>query len=512
MVITCICIKFQSVYFSSRISGAFLFFPLPKSKILWYNIGIWTFSVPFKELFMYSKQISDYIESQKDNMLKDIARLIAIPSVRGQATPDYPFGEMPAKALFEFLAIANEHGFKTTNIQNAIGFADLNDGELELGMLAHADVVPEGDGWTWDPYTMTIDGDNIVGRGTSDNKGPMIAALYAMKAVKDLNIPDSKNVRLIVGSDEECGSGDLPYYFNNYESPKYSFSPDAEFPLINIEKGRFAPKFCAEIANDDNIVSIESGIAVNAVPHLAKVELKNVCECKVKSACEKVSASTGVTFDISSGDVVTVIANGKAAHASLPHGGNNALTAMLEMLSSLELDSKLAKLLLSLSKLFPHGDYYGKAMGVARSDEMSGDLTMSLDIMKYDGNTLTANIDCRMAVSATQENTVDPTIENLKSAGFDVDPVNVVAPHYVDPELPFVKTLLSVYEKHTGLKGECIAIGGGTYVHDIENGVAFGCIMPDFDTHMHGADEFMPIDDLITSAKIFADAIVQICN
>ena len=153
---------------------------------------------------MYTKQISEYIDSQKDNILRDIARLISIPSVRGQATPDYPFGEMPAKALFEALDICREHGFATTNVHNAIGFADMNDGELELGILAHADVVPEGDGWDSDPYTMTINGDNIIGRGTSDDKGPMIAALYAMKAVKDLNIPLSKNVRLIIGSDEEC--------------------------------------------------------------------------------------------------------------------------------------------------------------------------------------------------------------------------------------------------------------------------------------------------------------------
>ena len=461
---------------------------------------------------MYTKQISEYIDSQKDNILRDIARLISIPSVRGQATPDYPFGEMPAKALFEALDICREHGFKTTNVHNAIGFADMNDGELELGILAHADVVPEGDGWDSDPYTMTINGDNIIGRGTSDDKGPMIAALYAMKAVKDLGIPLSKNVRLIIGSDEECGSGDLPYYFSEYETPKYSFSPDAEFPLINIEKGRFAPEFSVNVSNDAHILSIESGIAVNAVPHIAKLELKDVCECKVKKACEAVSARTGVTFEVNEGENITVIANGKAAHASLPHGGNNALTAMLEMLSSLELDSELSNILSSLSKLYPHGDYHGKAIGVARCDDMSGELTMSLDVMKYDGSTLIGNIDCRMPVTSTEENTVVPTVARLRKIGFNVATPRLTEPHYVDPELPFIKTLLSVYEKHTGLKGECLAIGGGTYVHDINNGVAFGCILPDLDTHMHGANEFMPIKDILMSAKIFADAIIQICK
>ncbi len=155
---------------------------------------------------------------------------------------------------------------------------------------------------------------------------------------------------------------------------------------------------------------------------------------------------------------------------------------------------------------------YGKAIGVARCDDMSGELTMSLDVMKYDGSTLIGNIDCRMPVTSTEENTVIPTVSRLKQIGFNVATPRLTEPHYVDPELPFIKTLLSVYEKHTGLKGECLAIGGGTYVHDINNGVAFGCILPDLDTHMHGANEFMPIKDILMSAKIFADAIIQICK
>lgn len=462
---------------------------------------------------MYTKQISDYIDSQKDNMLRDIARLVNIPSVKGAPTNNCPFGEMPAKALSEALDICRECGLETVNVHNAIGFADINSKPLELGILAHVDVVPEGDGWSTDPYHMEYKDGNIIGRGTSDDKGAAIAAIYAMKAIKSLGIDLKTNVRMIIGSDEECGSGDLPHYFNNYETPKYSFSPDAEFPLINIEKGRFAPHFEKEIQNEKHIIMFDSGIAVNAVPHIAVMKLRDVDVDKVNKACKNVSSLTNIDFEVAVEDLITVVtAYGKAAHASTPLMGNNALTAMLSVICELNLDSEVSHIFSLLASFFPHGDTNGNAMGVARKDDVSGELTMSLDILKFDGNNISGSIDCRMPVSSNEENTALPTIKNLENIGFNVSSADVVPPHHVDENLPFIKTLLSVYEKHTGLKGECMAIGGGTYVHDITNGVAFGCIMPDVDTHMHGANEFMPFEDLVTSAKIFADAIIGICG
>ena len=70
--------------------------------------------------------------------------------------------------------------------------------------------------------------------------------------------------------------------------------------------------------------------------------------------------------------------------------------------------------------------------------------------------------------------------------------------------------LLKVYEEQTGLKGECLAIGGGTYVHDIEGGVAFGAEFPNQEHNMHGADEFIEIETLSKNSKIFAHSIVEL--
>ena len=117
-----------------------------------------------------------------------------------------------------------------------------------------------------------------------------------------------------------------------------------------------------------------------------------------------------------------------------------------------------------------------------------------------------------MPLAANDENLIIPIKEKLNDIGFSTDDLSYTPVHHVDENSPFIQTLLSAYERHTGKKGECVAIGGGTYVHEIENGVAFGAIMPDCNTHMHGTNEFMPIKDLITAAKIYADVIIKLCK
>ncbi len=465
---------------------------------------------------MYTKQIFDYIEQNKDNMVSDIAELIAIPSVRGEEKPGAPFGENPAKALKKALEICQSHGFAVKNIENAIGYADMNDKELELGILAHMDVVPVSDGWVTDPFTMAEKDGIIYGRGVADDKGPAVAALYAMKAIKELNIPLKKNVRLILGSDEECGSGDLPYYFNNEKTPKYSFSPDAEFPVINTEKGRFAPFFTSEVSLEGampRVCGFNSGSVINAVPDEAVIVVSGLTAEDIRSVAEKISEKISATFIIEDGEKIKITVKGRAAHASIPHTGINALTAGLELIKALPLaDCKSTRLFKALAELFPHGDTEGNALGIAREDEISGKLTASLDIMSFDGTLFKGAADLRLPLACTKENTVDVIEAALKQVGLELRVNRMSKPHHVPSELPFIKTLLRSFETVTGQKGECVAMGGGTYVHDIENGVAFGPVMLESVTNMHGANEQIKVDELLTAAKIYALAIADICG
>ena len=454
--------------------------------------------------------IRKYFEEHKSEMLDCISALVEIPSVRSEAAEGKPFGEKPYEALECALEMAESFGFRIQNHDGYVGTADMGTGEPELGILAHLDVVPAGEGWHTDPFRMTVDGDRILGRGVSDDKGPAVCALFAMKAVRDLQLSVSKNCRLILGTDEECGSSDIAHYFKKAKPARYTFTPDANFPVTNGEKGRFTKHFYKDVDLDSEekaVVSINAGAAANAVPSFAEAVLKGVSEEEINRAVA-LSENTGAEFSI---DGEKIICSGTSAHASLPENGNNPITALFEMLSHIDFSEKTNGFIASLVKLFPHGKYNGEALGVDMSD-MLGRLTLTLDIVNFDGRHFDGCFDTRTPMCATQENCAEKIRTELEKYGFSIENTEMIKPHYVDENSDFVKTLLAAYEKYSGDKGECISMGGGTYVHNIESGVAFGAISRGLQTNMHGADEFMPIDDLLTAAEVFTQVIADICR
>lgn len=454
--------------------------------------------------------IKDYFEKNKQAIIECIEKLVAIPSVKDEAEDGKPFGAKPYEALCCALDMASEFGFKTENCDGYVGTVDMDEGEPELGILAHLDVVPAGDGWHTDPFKVVVDGDRILGRGVSDDKGPAVCALFAMKAIKDLKIPVTKNCRLILGTDEECGSGDLAYYFQTAKPAKYTFTPDANFPVTNGEKGRFTKHFYADVdlkGEERTVVSIKAGVAANAVPSFAEAVVSGITEAEIEEAIG-LSECTKTEFSFDGGKIRCM---GTSAHASLPETGNNPITALIEMLSNIKFDSKTEKLVTSLKALFPHGKWNGEAFGVDMCDKL-GNLTLTLDVVNFDGKRFEGCFDTRTPMSATVENCAEVIKSKLEEYGFEIENTDMIAPHYVDENSDFVKTLLSAYESYTGDKGDCICMGGGTYVHNIESGVAFGAIARDVQTNMHGADEFMPIADLLTAAEIFTQVIADICK
>lgn len=466
---------------------------------------------------MYREKIDAYIDSKKDEMLADLSRLVRINSQRGEAKAGMPFGEGPAKVLAEAEDLLKEHGFAVTNYDNYVVTGDFSDAEKVLDILAHLDVVPVTDDWTVTrPFEPKVVGGRIYGRGTADDKGPAIAALYAMKAIKELGIPMKKSVRLILGSDEECGSGDLDYYYRKEEEAPYTFTPDAEFPVINIEKGRFAPKLTAQFQEGlklPGVLSLKSGDKVNVVPQRAQAMIAGVADSDLSRAAEEVGAATGVAFTLTRCEGYYVVdAKGQAAHASTPEEGKNALTAMLRFISKLDLAvSQGHNALNVLDQLFPYEDTCGKTLGIYCENKESGALTLSFSMLDYTPEKMSAAFDARLPIGCQDANTKEPVAKLLSEFGIYLTG-ELVGPHCVPGDSQFVKTLLGSYERYTGIKGEPLAIGGGTYVHGLERGVAFGCMSSDVDNHMHGDDEFMEIDTLLMSAKIFADAIIKICN
>ena len=467
---------------------------------------------------MYRDQIDAYIDSKKEEMLQDLSALVRINSQRGKAQPGLPFGEEPARVLAKAEELMSSYGLKTTNYDNYVVTGDFGPGEKELDILAHLDVVPVTEDWTvTQPFEPLIVDGRIYGRGTADDKGPAIAALYAIRAIHDLGLPLKKSVRLILGSDEECGSSDLEHYYGIEKEAPYSFTPDADFPVINLEKARLAKSFRAEFQPSGilpRVLSLHAGAKVNVVPANAEAVFEGLDKEQLKEYCTEAEKATGAAFQVTEENAsLKVLVKGTAAHASTPEAGNSALTALLTLISHLPLaECEAQECLLAISRMFPHKDTCGEALGVKMEDEISGALTMNLGILNYSENTLYGEFDSRAPLCASDGNLTAVMRSAFEKAGIEMEEGNMNPAHHVPADSDFVQTLLKSYERYTGIKGKPFAIGGGTYVHELERGVAFGCMTADVDNHMHGDDEFMVIDTLLMSAKIFADVIMKLCG
>ena len=206
--------------------------------------------------------IKEQIHDLSDEMITNIGRLVAIDSQLGMPGEGKPFGEGPAEALKEGLKIAEELGFKTVNLDNYCGYAEMGEGEEIVGIAGHLDIVPVGGDWTYDPFKLTREGDYIYGRGTTDDKGPVIEALYAMKLLRDSGVKLNKRVRLIMGCNEETGSKCMEHYNEVEEELSCGFTPDANFPCIHGEKGHMS---MVAYSKNTKIISMNGGFVSNAV-------------------------------------------------------------------------------------------------------------------------------------------------------------------------------------------------------------------------------------------------------
>lgn len=458
--------------------------------------------------------IGNYIDDHLSEMVSTLSKLVSVPSVREEAAPDAPYGKPCAQVLDTMLDIAKNFGFTVENQGDRVGTIDLYPAiPPTLGVLCHLDVVPAGDGWKTPPYTLYMNDGKLFGRGASDDKGPAVCVLYAMKAIRECKIPLSKNVRFLVGTDEENGSSDLAWYKSKFKLPPYVFTPDACYPVINIEKGmiRGAISTSCPGTAEKTVLSVSGGTVVNAVPDKATATVRGFSDIELSVAAKNTGSPDMFSFQ-KSGELTEISVTGKSAHASGPMNGKNAITALCNMLGRLNSDDDTSSMFAALSSLFPFGEYDGTSLGIKCSDQKSGALTEVLSIIDFSEGKLTGKFDIRFPLCGSCGEIKQKLSSIFASNGFSLSEFNGVEPHETDSESPFVKTLLSVFTDATGIRGNCIAIGGGTYVHDVEGGVAFGAEFSDEDNHIHSANEFIRLSRLALNAKIIAEAILRICK
>ena len=457
------------------------------------------------------------VEARREDLMKDLFDLLRVPSVRedDKATEDAPVGPGPKAALLKFLEIGERDGFLTKNVDNYAGHIEYGAGDETLGIFGHVDVVPVGSGWDSEPFSPEVRDNRIYARGASDDKGPTMAAYYALKIIKELELPVSKRTRVIIGTDEESEWKCMDHYLAVEETPDFGFSPDAEFPIINGEKGNTT--ILLEVAGKNEgtlrLMSFNSGQRANMVPDFAEavVEVSGDITAFSKEYDEYLE-ELPVTGEISvEGSIATVKLFGKAAHGAMPEKGINAGTHLANFLSYYDFSGP-AKDFVTLVADYVHLDTEGKKFGVDHVDDIMGALSMNAGVFvfdeKKDNNTITLNF--RFPKGTTAEDVAKAIEDKVSSTSAKVILTSSKEPHYVSPEDPLVQTLLAVYEEHTGLKGHEQSIGGGTFGRLLERGVAYGAMFPDSIDTMHQKNEFISVDDLINATVIYADAIYRL--
>lgn len=454
--------------------------------------------------------------SRKDELLAELQQLINIESILDErnATEEAPFGPGPLKALQWMLQKGEEQGFQTKMVDQVAGHIEMGRGEELLGILCHVDVVPVGDGWTYPPFKGEVVDGKLYGRGAIDDKGPTMAAWLAMKMVKDAKIPLNKRVRMIIGSDEESGFRCVDRYFEKEEMPTIGFAPDADFPLINAEKGIAVIGFSqiSKNLNNEQLVSFQSGKRTNMVPDVAEAIVKNVSEEMEQNFAQFLLENEAQgTFSKNLVNCKITI-KGKAAHAMEPEKGRNAAVLLAKFLMDYLTTAASREFLSFIVDVF-HKDHYGTALKLNFTDEMSGQTTLNPGVVLFDqerGGTI--QVSMRYSVSYPFEEKITLAQRELSSKSFALDIISNSAPHYVSEEDEFVQILLKVYRRHTGDGSKVLSTGGGTYARTMKKGVAFGMLFPGEPDVAHQADEFVVVENLIKAAAIYADAIVELAS
>ncbi len=452
-------------------------------------------------------KIEKLLDEYREEMVDTLQKWVRIPSVKGEEAPGAPFGVEARKALDTAMADCERFGLKTEIFGGYAGHADLGEGSTRdaLAILAHLDVVPVGDGWTREPFGGEIADGKIFGRGTSDDKGPAVAALYAMRAVKEAGIPLRRKVRLILGCDEECGSSDMRYYKKVTEMPRSGFSPDADYPVINIEKGGSHIQFTGELSKEGlQVLSMQVGERANVIPGFASALVEGDEETAKKA--EEAGQRLGFPVKTTLGNGAVIIeTTGLTGHAAFPSHGRNAIGQMLLIFEALGVQGALLELAQTVGMT-----YNGENLGIAMRDDISGELTGSLDIINIEHGRVTALMDVRYPVLFSPERMFQLLAQRLKF--LKAEDAGTRPPHFVSDQTELVQELLEAYHEVTGGEKKTIAIGGGTYAQSMEEGVAFGALFPGEVEMAHQADEFMTLDSLFLNARIFARAIVRLAG
>lgn len=464
------------------------------------------------------KDFQELLKDSREEMIETLKELVSIKSVVTNPCENLPFGKGVEEAFRYMMDKSRELGFKTFEAEHFGGHAEIGEGEECMGILAHLDVVPEGEGWSYEPFAGTVENGRMYGRGTNDDKGPAVAAMYAMKAVMESGVPFKKRVRLIFGLDEEVGEWEgIDKYFEAAGVPDFGFTPDADFPLVQAEMGilvfDLVKKFKKMPKQGIMLKSITGGQAYNMVADKCSAVITADNYASIKEKVDKFKARTG--YEIScraKGRSLEIITEGIPAHGARPDKGLNAISVMMYFLKEISFENDDVNEFISFYNEKIGFNLHGKNIGVGFSDEISGELIWNTGIIRVDEEMGSITVNVRYPVTGSMAEVYDGMAAHLDEYGCGV----VKGPHkegiYIPEEDKLIVTLMDIYRKHTGdYDTPPIVTGGGTYARAMKNAVAYGIKFPGEEATEHQKNEYIDLDNMMKGAAIYAEAIYRLC-
>ena len=470
----------------------------------------------------YLDSILKKVDENKEEMLKTLQELISIKSVVEETGGEMPFGEGVHKAYSYMMDKSRAEGFSVTNVDNYGGHVDLpGTGSHVMGIVGHLDVVPEGSGWEDDPYSGVIKDGKLYGRGTIDDKGPVIAAFYAMKAVKESGAPLKDTVRLILGLDEETDWKGMNYYLSKTAPPDYGFTQDGDFPAIHGEMGilvfDLAKKLSPAGAKGLELRSIKGGNAANMVPDYARAVVRDTADRGYEMIREMVAAfreekqvkisckGTGKSFEI--------VTEGVSSHGAKPQQGVNAISILMDFLGRLDFANEDAGDFIEFYNTYIGYELDGQSLGCGFADEPSGKLILNTGVIDMDSEAASLTINVRYPVTSSADAVYGSIMPVLDKYDLGLVKGKHEEPIYIPADDPMIVTLMDIYKEQTGDTGsEPQVIGGGTYARAMKNVIAFGARFPEEPELGHQKNEYISIDSLMKMTRIYAEAIYRLAG
>ncbi len=468
--------------------------------------------------------LAKHIDANRSQALATLKELIEIKSEAADpvTTSDgefYPFGSGVQDAFAYMLSKGRELGFSVENIDNYGGHIDFGNGEETVGVLGHLDVVPAGSGWEHDPYGAVTEDGYLIGRGTTDDKGPLVAAFYAMKSLKDAGYEPHRKIRLILGLDEETAWKGIEYYFSKVEAPTFGITPDADFPVINGEKGLMLFELAKKLSKGNlrglQLSKLSGGEAPNMVPGFARAVVRSDEKNAYENIKEKLAAfeeSTGYKLKSKgAGKSLEISCRGIPCHGATPEKGLNAISVLMEFLGSLNFANEDVNEFIEFYNKHIGFNIDGSEIGIGFEDEKSGKLSLNNGLITYDKDAVSVNINVRYPVSFDADKVYEAMTPILDSYGIGIMKLMDSPPLFFDDDSRLIKTLMEVYREETGdEENGPLVTGGGTYARACPNTVAFGGLFPGDPDIMHQKNEKISIDRFNKMIDIYAKALYRL--